>query len=107
MLKYPGQVHEFCDHTMANKNHQVRRFNPGMDPKRLGWFDWQVLETGTMEIDLISDETVEFYGFDMHWECNEFLTTAKTTTDVTTTTMPMQNFARAGKAWQKSCRILS
>jgi len=42
-----------------------------MDPKRLGWFDWKIINSDNLEISLISDDSVQFYGFDLAWECNE------------------------------------
>ena len=56
---------------LVNKNHQVRRFNTDLDPKRAGWFDWRIIHSNKLSVSLETDDTVEFYGFDLEeWILN-------------------------------------
>jgi len=33
---------EFCDHSMAEKDQQVKKFTPKSDPRRMGWFRFRL-----------------------------------------------------------------
>ena len=43
--------------------------NLSKDPKKLGWFEWVSTGTNSIKISLRSDETMNFYGFDLEWKC--------------------------------------
>ena len=49
-LSYGNHLLEFCDHTWANKNQQVKRFNQNVDPKKTGWFEWNYIGLGQIII---------------------------------------------------------
>ena len=71
--------------------------SPLMDPKRLGWFDWKILDTDNLEINFVSDTTVQFYGFDLSWECAEL--------KAPPVSPPIAQIAQ--RKTTKTCRILS
>lgn len=60
---------EFCDHSSANKDQQGKGFNPGKDPEVQGWFNWTSIDGSDFFIELKTDSSIEFYGFDL-WILN-------------------------------------
>ena len=44
------------------------------------------MDTDEFFIELKTDASIDFYGFDLEWECEEFTTTSTTTSTTTTST---------------------
>jgi len=86
LVSWEGAFKEFCDHSSANKDEQGRGFNQSKDPELAGWFEWQTIDSSEFVLEFKTDSSIEFYGFDMQWECDEVTTTTTTTTTTPTTT---------------------
>merc|ERR1712037_870106 len=86
LLSWSGNFVELCDHSAASKGGQGKIFNPNKDPENLGWLDWTSMDTDEFFIELKTDASIDFYGFDLEWECEEFTTTSTTTSTTTTST---------------------
>jgi len=86
LLSWSGNFVELCDHSAASKGGQGKIFNPNKDPENLGWLDWTSMDADEFFIELKTDASIDFYGFDLEWECEEFTTTSTTTSTTTTST---------------------
>ena len=50
ILTHGATSNEFCDHSAASKDQQVKRFTPKRDPSAKGMFRWQTMASNTFQV---------------------------------------------------------
>ena len=50
ILTHGTTSNEFCDHSAASKDQQVKRFTPKRDPSAKGMFRWQTMASNTFQV---------------------------------------------------------
>ena len=99
-LNYGREELNFCDHSAAKISKSMAASGRTNDPRFTGWFQWTNTFSNELKIQLKSDSSVQFYGFDLEWRCAPEPT-------VETTTPGMVPFARALElAPRNTCRII-
>jgi len=100
-LSYGSDEQTFCDHSAAKISKSMAASGRTNDPRFTGWFDWTNIFADELKIQLKSDSSVQFYGFDLEWRCAPEPTAQ-------TTTPGMVPFARALElAPRNTCNIIN
>ena len=63
ILTHGATSNEFCDHSAASKDQQVKRFTPKRDPSAKGMFRWQTMASSTFQVKIFFkciDDIIDF-----------------------------------------------